>query len=203
MSNPMHLHYSEDFTSSSQPSSKFDLDVVQYETRNFDFWDKDRLKRSVNRLFIDYSSDKNSEFEKLEFDLHPLDYPNSEIRLDHRHSSEILLDFPAVFKTRVYGEQSVNTLHEWECVVNYVTDNLVISQAISLMDDSATENIIEIPLEEFSPDDRSALLPGVVFRLIIGFSKKANGSRCREAICYLRRRLPLQKTGHESIFHGL
>lgn len=173
-----------------------DVDLWQYEKKDFTFFSEALYRRSINRVATP------SEREK--YPLHPLDCMEVVLgRTSEQQERESVIRFPEVFKARVYGEKSVSTLQEWECIIEDVVDEKVISQAISLIDVHPDTNILTIPLAEFSPTDRPRLQPGVVFRLIVGFAKKANGARSREAIIYLRNHLKHLPTEKKFDFSGL
>lgn len=180
------LQHSEELLVDESIVRRMDVDLLQYDKRDYSFWDEDFFKRSINRLMLNRAPVSTASGELTE--LHPLDSQTSYIsREEEERRRDEILDFPEVFKTRVYGERSVSTLQEWECVVEDVDDLEVKAIGKSLIDISPEENVIAIPLQEFAPSDRDKLRPGVMFRLIIGLSKKANGMRTREAICYLRK----------------
>ncbi|MFN2100348.1 hypothetical protein [Altererythrobacter sp. MF3-039] len=183
----LQLQHTEELLGEQTIVDGFDIDLWQYEKRDFSFVDEDFVQRSINRLKSDTTS-RSSDYLGQYENLHPLDNPALHQQRDEEEKRRArILDFPEVFKSRVYGERSVSTLQEWECVVESVTsEGKVEAFAKSLIDISPEDHMISVPLEEFSPSDRDRISPGVLFRLIIGLTKKASGMRTREAICYLR-----------------
>jgi hypothetical protein len=157
----------------------FSIDTIQYDIKDFDFWDKQTLDRSVKR-HVNARHHSENIFEQIEDDL-----PMNSLLDEDR----VVFNLPSVFTRRILGERSVNTLQEWECVVQHVEDEIVYAKGVSLLDDNDERQVLEIPTREFSEVDRKALASGTVFRLIVGFVKKASGTQKRESFCYVRRKL--------------
>lgn len=104
---------------------------------------------------------------------------------------ENLFDFPQVFVSRRVGEKSVNTLAEWECVFDCRdevgrTIEVVYEQVLG---GAGSKGKMSIPFEEFSDRDLERVSRGHIFRLIVGYSKRQDGSRRRESIVYVRPQL--------------
>ncbi|MEM9086212.1 MAG: hypothetical protein AAGB23_09850 [Pseudomonadota bacterium] len=197
------VQHSEELYDDKSIQAGFDLDVLQYESRDYSFLDKDFLWRSAKRLKKSAYSEVTTKVD-LSPAIHPLDSETlHRQRLAEEDLKREILNFPEVFKTRVFGERSVSTLQEWECVVETVEDGVVISTALSLLDEAPEEQSMSIPLTEFAPTDRKDLRRGVIFRVIIGLSKKASGARSREAICYLRKSRVNSYAEAHSLFDGL
>lgn len=180
------LQFSEDYSILDEDGAqrtKFEL--AQYHVKDFNFWSREKVSRSINRL-LSSDVDASSSISKVPY---PLESGTSVKYLSTDWSSEAI-NFPNVFQARLIGEKSVNTLQEWECVIEFIDDDIVTARGTSLLDDDPESNILEIPMREFAQKDWDELSSGVIFRLIIGFTKKPSGQRIRESICYLRRSLP-------------
>ena len=180
---PEIYHFSEDYSVLEDEEARpTKVEFFQYESKDFDFWTRDRVGRSVNRYILldtDRRVTKNDAPHPMELD-DPIQSPT-------KQADSNLLDFPDVFQARLIGEKSVNTLQEWECVIEEVDEDVVIASGRSLIDASPEENMLEVPITEFADKDKTLIGPGVVFRLIIGYSKRPSGQRIRESICYVRR----------------
>jgi|LakMenEpi03Aug12_release.lakeMendotaPanAssembly.Ray.scaffolds.fasta_scaffold133676_2 hypothetical protein len=180
-----HLHFSEDYPSHIiGAESDFSLDLLQYGVKNFNFWRTEDLDRGVNRYITTFRSGILSASDMSD------DSPEQQI--DEEFNSKLdddekVLNFPAVFVSRVLGERSVNTLQEWDCVITSIQDNIIEARGLSLLDDDPQYEVLHIPVEEFCPDDRPILIPGVVFRFVIFFARKANHQLSRESTCYVRK----------------
>jgi hypothetical protein len=172
------------------------LAVMQYESKLYNFWSDDALKRTFTR----YASSTTGHRMHVGYDVDvPLSTPS-----DQANSKEdVVLDLPAVFQSRTVGEKSVNTLQEWECVVKHVGDEHVFAVATSVLFADEGESYLDIPLDEFDPEDRSRLRNGLVFRLIVGFVRKRNGIRTREALIYIRHQLPRKHRNIDSLLDEL
>jgi hypothetical protein len=171
-----------------------EIDTIQYRTRDFGFWTGTQLKRTVSRHYDlgVRDSDPLWPFEDKRELLEPTKDEESHV-----------LDLPAVFKPRTVGEQSVNTLQEWECVVIDSNAESVTAMARSLLIREEDQQYIQIPIQEFPPEERDRLERGVVFRLIVGFVRKPSGSRIRESIIYLRHQLPKRDRPIEGLLEFL
>lgn len=112
--------------------------------------------------------------------------------------SSTLIQAPGLFKTRHFSGRSVNTLQEWEGLVESIGDTSFTARLRDLTDRSRGEEFAEIPLEEVDPADLKRLVQGAVFHLIIGFSKR-NGARRRETFLYFRKFLPRGKVEANTI----
>lgn len=165
-----------------------EIDTIQYSSKEFSFWQGGVLQRSVARYRSRTGKPKIA-FDEAQALISPEQIDREEITV---------LDIPSVFRSRTVGEKSVNTLQEWECVVVDVDDAHVTAMANSLISPTEDQHYIEIPLMEFQEADRSLLNTGVVFRLIVGFVRKASGSRTRESLIYVRHKLPRKQVDFSS-----
>lgn len=104
-----------------------------------------------------------------------------------------LIQAPALFKAKDFSGRSVNTLQEWEGLVESVGDKSFTARLRDLTDRSRGEEFADIPFDEVDPSDMARVVTGAVFHLIIGFSKR-NGSRRRETFIYFRKFLPRGKS---------
>lgn len=168
------------------PDQDVGTDTVQYVYRDYEFWTGEPLNRTVNRYkSLSYPAS---------FTSNPVEWPApafEPIRESRSNAdSRQVIDLPAVFRPRTIGEKSVNTLQEWECVVTSIDADTVHSMATSLIDRSASQHYMDIPIGEFTAEDRGKLTNGTVFRMIVGFVKKANGTKTRESLIYVRNKLP-------------
>lgn len=199
----LQIQHSEELLEDDFVQNAFDMDLLQYEKRDFAFWGTDFFSRSVNRLKANDDT-KTHAISWGAGSLHPLDCQTLHSQRDEEEARrDAILDFPEVFKTRVYGERSVSTLQEWECVIERIEADAVVATAKSLLDWAPEDHVLTIPFGEFSPSDRPVLKRGVIFRLIIGLSKKASGVRTREAICYLRRGASGRSGSNKDYLDGL
>jgi hypothetical protein len=168
-----------------------EIDKFQHFHRQFGFWTKEVLNRTVarNAKATEQRTDETAFVDDPLANVTQLESP--------------VIDFPAVFTTRTVGEVSVNTMQEWECTVDQIENAVVHSKARMLVGSSKEQEYLSIPLKEFSADDQLLLAPGTVFRLIIGFARKPNGSNARQAITYIRRYLPKERRGLDDMIRFL
>lgn len=79
-------------------------------------------------------------------------------------------------------------LQEWEGVVTAVIDDLIYATLIDITaGDAVTDEVAEIPLSEVSHPDRSRVVPGAIFRWVIGYLRMASGTQINGSIIYFRR----------------
>lgn len=168
-----------------------DIDKFQHFHREFGFWKKGALDRTVER------SVRAGEMRMIET------APLADDLANVTRFDAPLIDFPAIFHKRTVGEISVNTMQEWECTVDEIVDEVVHSKSRTLVGAETEDEYLSIPLREFSAEDQQLLAPGTVFRLIIGFTKKPNGSNARQAITYIRRYLPKERRGLDDMIRFL
>lgn len=180
-----HLHFSEDYPSHIiGAESDFSVDLLQYGVKDFNFWTNEDLDRGVNRYITTFKSGTLTASDVSD--------DCSEQQIDEEFNSKLdddekVLNFPAVFVSRVLGERSVNTLQEWDCVITSIQDNIIEARGLSLLDEDPQHEVLHIPVEEFGLDDRPILIPGIVFRFVVFFARKANHQLSRESTCYVRK----------------
>ena len=84
--------------------------------------------------------------------------------------------------------QSFAALQEWEGVVTAVIDDLIHANLVDITaGDAVTDEVAEIPLSEVSQPDRSRVVPGAIFRWVIGYLRMASGTQINGSIIYFRR----------------
>jgi hypothetical protein len=100
-----------------------------------------------------------------------------------------IVDLPK-FEPLLQGHphESFAAMQEWEGVVTKVSDGIIFADLIDVTKDSRTaEEKAEIPFEEISDSDRNRVVPGAIFRWVIGYLRKASGTKIRGSIIYFRR----------------
>lgn len=84
--------------------------------------------------------------------------------------------------------QSLAALQEWEGVVTAVKDDLIYANLVDITAGNTVINeVAEIPLSEISESDQSRVVPGAIFRWVIGYLRKASGVKMNSSIIYFRR----------------
>src|SRR5262249_4531593 len=87
--------------------------------------------------------------------------------------------------------ESLAALQEWEGVVVDVCDGAFRAELIDIAKGQPSpEELAEISVTEVSPDDRNRVVPGALFRWVIGYTRKASGRVERSALIYFRRTMP-------------
>lgn len=83
--------------------------------------------------------------------------------------------------------ERVRVLQQWEGVVTDVTDDSFFADLQDLSDSSQPLEVVEIPIEEVSEDDRPLLAEGAVFYWSIGHETSAGGTLRRMSEIRMRR----------------
>lgn len=78
-------------------------------------------------------------------------------------------------------------LQQWECVVSEVTDDSVWADITDLTDRSRSDEVVELPMDEFPLADRDLLVPGGVFYWAIGYEQTKGGQVRRVSEIRFRR----------------
>lgn len=146
---------------------------------NIKFWTPDIIERNV--IELKDSADESDDVQNQQ--------PTSWLTRHNtfnEHERKVI-QFPPVTDLWPRGYTSVNTLEEWDCVITDVTDETVFSDAKPQIEQRGSKVILEIPVNEFSRGDRSALRPGLMFRYIICWSKRESGNLSRESFTYIRK----------------
>jgi hypothetical protein len=99
-----------------------------------------------------------------------------------------VIDLPQYKPLPGRPNQSLAALQEWEGVVTAVENDLMRASMIDITaGGGGTEDIAEIPLSEISETDRSRIMPGAVFRWVIGYLRTASGTQMNTSVIYFRR----------------
>lgn len=184
-SNPSRLvlDFSEIFNALDQSVYLQDSDTVDNE-----FWSRDRISRQVSRsdvhrLWLGSDFSTSTLVEKA----HDQAVSDDSEALNADEAANVF-DFPQVFISRRLGEKSVNTLAEWECVIDRRDEeNRMIEVTYEqIVGGADSRGKMAIPFEEFSDRDLDRVSRGHIFRLIVGYSKQQDGSRRRQSIVYVR-----------------
>ena len=110
----------------------------------------------------------------------------------NRAEASPLIDIPNLFARRQIENRSVNTLQEWEGLVEEIEGDSFVARLRDLTSGDRSEELATIPLTEVDPKDRDRVVPGALFHLFVGFTRRS-GSRRRETFTYFRKHLPSTK----------
>ena len=106
-----------------------------------------------------------------------------------------IIDLPEFEPIEGRPNESLSALQEWEGVVADVGDGVFRAELVDIAKrQPSPEELAEIPVTEVSPDDRSRVVPGALFRWVIGLTRKASGRVERSARIYFRRGVPLRQS---------
>ena len=83
--------------------------------------------------------------------------------------------------------EKIRVLQKWEGVVTEITEDSVFADLQDLSELSLPIEVVEIPIEEISEDDRHLLIEGAVFYWSIGYETSAGGQLRRMSEIRLRR----------------
>lgn len=103
-----------------------------------------------------------------------------------------VINIPQAFRPISLRGRAINTLQEWEGIVDQVGDEGFEARLRDLTDTSHSPEYAWIPIDEVDPKDLDRVKPGAVFHLIVGFCRRGGG-RKRETELYFRRHLPSAK----------
>ena len=107
-----------------------------------------------------------------------------------------VIDLPSFKPLPGRPQESFGALQEWEGVITDVSDKVVYASLIDITaGGKSLEETAEIPIEEISDDDRSRLVRGAIFRWVIGYLRKASGTKMRGSVIYFRRTTPHEASG--------
>jgi hypothetical protein len=84
-------------------------------------------------------------------------------------------------------KERVRVLQQWEGVVTEVTGDSFFADLQDLGDSSQPLEIVEIPIEEVSEDDRPLLVEGAIFYWSLGYETSAGGQLRRMSEIRMRR----------------
>jgi hypothetical protein len=102
-----------------------------------------------------------------------------------------IIDLPEFEPIEGRPNESLSALQEWEGFVVDVGDGAFRAELVDIAKrQPGPEELAEIPITEVSPDDRNRVVPGALFRWVIGYTRKASGRVERSALIYFRRNVP-------------
>jgi len=111
--------------------------------------------------------------------------------------SSSIISIPGLFNQRLINGSSINTLQEWQGVVDEVGEADFTAQLADLTDRTREVEFAEIPFTEVDLTDREKIRPGAIFHMIIGYSRRSGRTQTRETLLYFRRFTP--KTGCSTV----
>jgi hypothetical protein len=84
--------------------------------------------------------------------------------------------------------ESLAALQEWEGLVVSVKNGTMMAELLDITKgQSVREQMAEIPIAEVPEDERPRVVPGALFRWVIGYTRKAAGGLSRSSLIYFRR----------------
>lgn len=186
------LDYSEAFLDADQRF--FDMSFQDSDNIDNNFWSDERINREISRSDVARCW-SGGEVATQGLKICANEFQSDDSEAFSYDASVRVFEFPQVFVSRRIGEKSVNTLAEWECVLDWRDDE---NRTIEVFYDQVlggeeARGRMSIPFDEFSDRDLERVSRGHVFRLIVGYSKRQDGSRRRESIVYVRPQI-LNKT---------
>lgn len=99
-----------------------------------------------------------------------------------------VIDLPNFVPVHGRPDESFAALQEWEGVVTAVDGDKMMASLIDITAGGLTvEEIAEIPLSEVAAADQARVVPGAIFRWVIGYVRKASGNLRRGSEIYFRR----------------
>ena len=113
----------------------------------------------------------------------------SELSASTMRDEEVkVIDLPQFKPMPGHPQESFGALQDWEGVVVDVNSEILYASLIDITANGQTpEEIAEIPLEEIADDDRHRVVRGAIFRWVIGYLRKASGTKMRGSVIYFRR----------------
>lgn len=84
-------------------------------------------------------------------------------------------------------EDRFELLQQWEGTIESITGDTVTASLRDLTDRAQPEEIVDLPLEEFSPNDADLVAPGAVFYWSIGYRVTPTGTKERVSRVRMRR----------------
>jgi hypothetical protein len=103
------------------------------------------------------------------------------------------LDFTPVpvlphFSPTLPRAESFNALQEWEGEVTEVQGDVFRARLIDVTADEYVPNeVAELAVSDVQDDDLSRLVPGALFRLVVGYAVSAGGTKIRGSRLYFRK----------------
>jgi hypothetical protein len=117
------------------------------------------------------------------------DRPSTAAKLQPGVLAPSVINIPNAFQAKIVAGRSVNTLQEWEGLVQTVGSENFTARLRDLTVPGHPEEIAEISFDGIDPNDLSRVKIGAVFHLIVGYTRR-NGSQRLETFTYFRRHLP-------------
>lgn len=117
------------------------------------------------------------------------DKPSTAAKIQPVQAAPSVIDIPKAFQAKIVAGRSVNTLQEWEGLVQTVSSEHFTARLRDLTSPSHPEEIAEIAFDGIDPNDVDRVKVGAVFHLIVGYTRR-NGSQRLETFTYFRRHLP-------------
>jgi len=132
----------------------------------------------------------NQEIDELEAILPQVDFQNlqngDETTLSNANSAAETISVeekeisPLIrFSTGHIRQRRFEVLQQWEGVVTELSAENVWADLKDLTDRSNPDEVIELPIDEFSPEDRDVLGIGSIFYWAIGYEARSGGQRSR------------------------
>jgi hypothetical protein len=78
-------------------------------------------------------------------------------------------------------------LQQWECTIEEIGDGIVTASIRDLTDRTQPDEIVDLPIDEFSPADSELVAPGAVFYWTIGYRTTPTGTKERVSRFRVRR----------------
>lgn len=99
-----------------------------------------------------------------------------------------IIQFPQFRPVEGRPTESLAALQEWEGLVIEVRDGVMIAELADIANTHAgREECAEIPIAEVPEEDRHRVVPGALFRWVIGYTRKSTGRLSRSSLIYFRR----------------
>jgi hypothetical protein len=99
-----------------------------------------------------------------------------------------VIQFPQFRTVEGRPTESLAALQEWEGLVTEVREGVMIVELAEIANRRAgREEHAEIPLAEVSREDQHRVVPGALFRWVIGYTRKSTGKLSRTSLIYFRR----------------
>jgi hypothetical protein len=114
--------------------------------------------------------------------------PKDQVTQDPQAASSVI-QIPNFFKKTIVRGRSINTIQEWEGLVDRVDSDGFEARLRDLTRGDHAQEIAWIPMSEVDRKDLTRVKPGAVFHLIVGFCRRGGGQK-RETELYFRKHLP-------------
>jgi len=143
----------------------------------------DNVPDNMDKLHRDVIRREQS---KIETRIQQIRQNSTTVTLDNEDLK--IIDIPHFRPLEGRPNESLAALQEWEGVVTALEDDVIYVDLIDITarQRSASETA-EIPINEIAEEDRHRVVPGGIFRWVIGFTRKATGGLARTSLIYFRR----------------